>query len=81
MTHKAYDTQILLGQFPDFISRDEWPANSSYLNPLDYSIWSILEAKACVKPLKDIESLKCALIQALDEITPEILAKIEITFQ
>ena len=32
--HKAYDTQIFLGQFPDFISRDKWPANSPDLNPL-----------------------------------------------
>ena len=35
-----------------------------------------MEAKACAKPHKDIESLKRALIQAWDEITPEILAKI-----
>jgi hypothetical protein len=64
-SHKAYDTPIFLCQFPDFISRDEWPANPlDYLNPLDYSIWSILETKACAKPHKDIESLKRALIQA-----------------
>ena len=48
---------------PDFISVDthwrradgEWPPNSPDLNPLDYSIWSILEAKACAN--KTIESL------------------------
>jgi hypothetical protein len=74
--HKAYDTQIFLGQFQDFIFRDKWPANSPDLNPLDYFVWSILEAKACAKPHKDIESLKRALIQAWDEITPKILAKI-----
>jgi hypothetical protein len=73
--HQADNTQIFLGQFPDFISRDE-AANSPDLNPLDYSVWSILEAKACAKPHKVIESLKRALIQAWDEITTEILAKI-----
>uniref|UniRef100_A0A914E7L5 PH domain-containing protein n=1 Tax=Acrobeloides nanus TaxID=290746 RepID=A0A914E7L5_9BILA len=60
----------------DFISRDEYPSNSPDLNLLDYSVWSILEAKACAKPHKDIESLKRALIQTWDEITPEILATI-----
>lgn len=46
------------------------------LNPRDYSIWSILEAKACSKPHKNIESLKHALLKAWDEILIETLAKI-----
>ena len=71
-----WSKKIFLGQFPDFTSRNELPASSSDLNPLDYSVWSILEAKACAKPHKDIESLKRALVQAWDEITIEILAKI-----
>lgn len=29
--------------FPDFISSAEWPP---YLNPMDYSVWSILEDRA-----------------------------------
>uniref|UniRef100_A0A914EJR5 Uncharacterized protein n=1 Tax=Acrobeloides nanus TaxID=290746 RepID=A0A914EJR5_9BILA len=62
--------------FQYFISRDERPANAPDLNQLDYAVWSILEAKVCAKPHKDIEFLKRALIQAWNEITPEILAKI-----
>jgi hypothetical protein len=54
----------------------EWPPNSPDLNPLGYSIWSILEAKACAKPHKTIESLKRALIKAWNEITLEQLASI-----
>uniref|UniRef100_A0A914D0C7 DDE-1 domain-containing protein n=1 Tax=Acrobeloides nanus TaxID=290746 RepID=A0A914D0C7_9BILA len=69
---------------PDFISvdthwrraDDEWSPNSSDLNPLDYSIWNILEAKACDTPYKTIESLKRALIKAWNEITLEQLASI-----
>ena len=74
--HKAYDTQIFLGQFLDFISLDEWPANSPDLNLLDYSVWNILEVKACAKPYKDIEFLKRALIKAWDEISVDTLKKI-----
>ena len=44
-------------------------------DPLDYSIWSILEQKACAKPHKTVESLKRALIKAWDEIPVETLAK------
>ena len=54
----------------------EWSPNSPDLNPLDYTVWSILEEKACVKPQKGVESLKRALIKAWDEITEEMLEKI-----
>uniref|UniRef100_A0A914DY47 Uncharacterized protein n=1 Tax=Acrobeloides nanus TaxID=290746 RepID=A0A914DY47_9BILA len=69
---------------PDFISVDtywrnndgEWPPNSPNLNPLDYSVWSILEEKACAKPHPNVESLKRALKKAWNEITLETLIKI-----
>ncbi|CAF1209889.1 unnamed protein product [Didymodactylos carnosus] len=54
----------------------EWPPSSPDLNPLDYSIWSILEEKACAKPHPTVESLKRALIKAWDEISVETLKKV-----
>jgi hypothetical protein len=57
--HKAIGTQNFIhANCPDFILVDthwrnndgEWPPNSPDLNPLDYSVWSILEEKACAKP-------------------------------
>ena len=54
----------------------EWPPNSPDLNPLDYSVWSILEEKACAKPHPNVESLKRALKKAWNEITLETLIKI-----
>jgi hypothetical protein len=67
---------MLAEEYPDFITRDEWPPTFPDLNPLDYSIWSILEQKACAKPHKTVESLKRALTKVWDEITVETLAKI-----
>ena len=83
--HKAEETQTMLAKrCPDFIRVDthwrrndgEWPPNSPDLNPMDYSVWSILEAKACAKPHKNVESLKRALLKAWDEISVETLVKI-----
>uniref|UniRef100_A0A914DH47 Tc1-like transposase DDE domain-containing protein n=1 Tax=Acrobeloides nanus TaxID=290746 RepID=A0A914DH47_9BILA len=75
--HKANETQETLAEeCLDFITRDEWPPNSPDLNPLDYVVWSILEAKACAKPHKSVESLKRALIKAWDKISMDTLAKI-----
>ena len=68
--HKAIETQnFIRANCPDFISvhthwrnnDGEWPPNSPDLNPLDYSVWSILEEKACAKPHMNVESLKRAL--------------------
>uniref|UniRef100_A0A914DD91 DDE-1 domain-containing protein n=1 Tax=Acrobeloides nanus TaxID=290746 RepID=A0A914DD91_9BILA len=48
---------------------------STDLNPLDYSIWSILEEKACSKPHPNLDSLKKALTKAWNEIPLETLIK------
>ncbi|KAI6657114.1 Transposase [Oopsacas minuta] len=57
--HTANSTQELLRtNIPDFISKVEWPPSSPDLNPLDFSVWSILESSACSKSHNSIESLK-----------------------
>ncbi|EYC44053.1 hypothetical protein Y032_0473g2095 [Ancylostoma ceylanicum] len=48
--HRAKSTQDwCLANLPDFISASEWPTNSPDLNVLDFSIWAMLEQKACQK--------------------------------
>jgi len=42
--HRAKDTVALLDQeTPDFISSDVWLPNSPDLNPVDYTVWSVLQ--------------------------------------
>ena len=59
-----------------FITTDEWPPYSPDLNPLAYSVWSILEEKACAKPHQTVESLKRALRKAWNEISVDTLRNI-----
>lgn len=67
--HKAGSVQDWCDKnFPDFIGFNEWPPMSPDLNPLDYSVWAVLEAKACQKPHKTLDSLKKALQKAWDEL-------------
>ena len=48
--HRAKWTQQWCAEhFPDFITAGEWPPYSPNLNPMDYSIWSIMESRACAK--------------------------------
>lgn len=67
--HKAKLVQDWLkAHTNDFISPKEWPPYSPDLNPLDYSVWSVLEAKACARPHSNVASLKRALLKAWDDI-------------
>ena len=46
--HKAKATQNWLrSHVPDIISPLEWAASSPDLNPMEFSIWSILESSLC----------------------------------
>ena len=56
-----------------FISKEDWPARSPDLNPLDYSIWSILENKICLTPHPTVETLKAKLLKEWDNIPQEML--------
>uniref|UniRef100_A0A183CKH9 DDE_3 domain-containing protein n=1 Tax=Globodera pallida TaxID=36090 RepID=A0A183CKH9_GLOPA len=55
--------------FPGFIPAEEWPPYSPDLNPMDYSGWSILEARACATPHKNLESLRQALLREWEKIS------------
>ncbi|KAI6655320.1 hypothetical protein LOD99_2155 [Oopsacas minuta] len=59
---------------PDFIPKDEWPPYSPDLNPMDYSIWSILETKACAKAHTNVESLKVSLRREWAKMPQETLS-------
>jgi hypothetical protein len=58
----------------DTWGRGYWPSNSPDLNPLDFSIWSVLEQRVSATTHTSVESLKTALMRAWDKITMEELA-------
>ncbi|EFO87874.1 hypothetical protein CRE_05599 [Caenorhabditis remanei] len=58
---------------PAFIPKDEWPPSSPDLNPLDYSIWGVLQNKVNAKPHSSIEALKKTLLKEWDALSPDYL--------
>ena len=76
-SHTAKTTQHWIRtHFPEFITPCQWPPYSPDLNPLDCSIWSILEQKACKMQHNSIRSLNRALKKAWGEISLETINKI-----
>ena len=62
--------------FPEAWGKDVWSPNSPDLNPMDYSVWLILEQYIPGICYNNIETLKVALLRAWDEITAEQLTTI-----
>ena len=72
--HTANITQSWLRtEIPDFISKVEWPPSSPDLNLMDFSLWSILETKACAKSHKSVDSLKKSLLKERSRIPQETM--------
>ena len=75
--HGARSTLALCNQlFPGYWGKDIWPSNSPDLNPVDFSVWSILEDKISDKRFHSVDSLKAALKRAWAEITVQQCATI-----
>ena len=51
--HNCYQRNVYVTQLlactciitPEFIDSENWPANSQYLNPVDFSVWGALQQK------------------------------------
>ena len=72
--HKARTSQMWLREnVPAFISSAEWPPYSPDLNPLDFSVWSILESKVSATRHASVESLKRALQLEWQRIPQSVL--------
>ena len=72
--HASKSTQDWLREKKiEFISKDEWPPSSPDLNPLDYRVWANLEARACAKPHKSLDSLKLSLQREWQKIPQDEL--------
>ena len=48
---------------PDFITPELWPPNSPDLNPVDYSVWSVMQEKVYQTRIADIDELKQRSLQ------------------
>ena len=55
-----------------FISSDHWPSASPDVNPLDYKLRSVLQGMASTRRHHNLESLKQALVVAVDNFPMDV---------
>ena len=77
-SHTANATiQYIEASVPDYIEKENWPPKSSDLNPLDYSIWGILEQNVYYHRdgYDTIDELKGAIQDAWKSLPKTIIDK------
>jgi len=75
-SHTAGRTQQYLeANAPGFISKNQWPANSPDLNPMDYGIWQALSEIVYKQQILSADQLKTALKNAWNRLSQRFIAK------
>jgi len=59
---KRSTLDLLRSSTPDFIAPDMWLPNSPDLNPVDYSVWSVMQQRVYQSRVKDADELRECLI-------------------
>ena len=65
--------QGLENHVPEFISSDHCLSASPDLNSLNYKLWSILEDMVCTRCCHNLEILKQALVEAVDNFPMDVV--------
>lgn len=74
--HAAKTTQrFLKDNMRNFWSKEMWPPSSPDLNPLDYSIWGVMNSKACAKSHRNLADLRASILRAWDELSEDYVIK------
>jgi len=67
--HRARDSVTMLQrETPEFTPTEMWPPNSPDLNPVDYSIWGMLQEKVYCSRIHDVKKLKDAAADDDDDV-------------
>jgi len=72
--HRARETiELLSRDTPDFIGPEMWPSISPDLNPVDYSIWSVMEQRVHQERIQSTDELRQRLLTVWNELEQQII--------
>lgn len=74
--HRAKSTITYLEtHFPGFLNKNQWPASSCDLNPLDFSVWGYMQQKLVNKNIRDLNTLRREIVKIWDELDVDYLRR------
>jgi len=70
----AKDTIKLLQQeMPDFIGPDLWSTNSQDLNPVDYTVWGVMQQTVYECRMNSVDELKQRLTEVWNSLQQNVI--------
>jgi len=74
--HTSKKTQDWLrANMANFWDKTTWPPSSPDLNPLDFSVWGVVESKACMTSHASIDTLKTSIVKVWRAMKKDYLVK------
>jgi len=72
--HRARETVDLLSkETPEFIPPSLWPPNSPDLNPVDYSIWQVVQDRVYQETIENVDQLKQRIVKVWDDMDQTVI--------
>ena len=72
--HRARETiEYLSRNTPYFIGPEMWPPNSPDLNPVDYSIWSVMEQRVYQNRIQNTDELRQRLLSVWNDLEQHLI--------
>ena len=65
----------------NFWPMDVWHPSSPDLNPLDYSVWSVLESRACKSPHNSVNALKASIVRSWQSLSKQYIVDTCLSFR
>ena len=68
------ERQLLIRETPDFIPSSLWPPNSPDLNPLDYTVWGVLQEQVCIQEkIRTVEELQQHITEEWEHLDQRVI--------
>ncbi|CAJ0924736.1 unnamed protein product, partial [Mesorhabditis belari] len=69
------NNSLALNQNWLFLTKDQWPANSPDLNPLDFSVWGFMEEQLRNRKINNLNDLRQELIKIWNDLDANYLRR------
>lgn len=73
--HTAKSVQKWLSENINFWPKEMWPPSSPDLNPLDFSVWAYVQAKAGKRQHPNLEAMKLSVTKVWNGMSPDYIKK------
>jgi len=64
---------MLIRKTPDFIPGSLWPPNSLDLNPVDYTVWGVLQERRYMEEIRTVEELQQGITEEWERLNHRVI--------